>query len=100
VTAAGTRPGQEQRHDSHRIASRSRQGPASGASPGRGLAGTFLLGMAVNLIGLPSQTRSGAHIASLAFHAAHLVTALGMVLGVVMLLRAIPAAARGAGGPS
>ncbi|MGC1283330.1 MAG: hypothetical protein WA895_10400 [Streptosporangiaceae bacterium] len=29
-----------------------------------GLTGTFLLGMAVNLIGLPSQTSGGAHIVS------------------------------------
>jgi peptidoglycan/LPS O-acetylase OafA/YrhL len=55
-----------------------------------GLTGTFLLGMAVNLIGLPSQTSGGAHIASLAFLAAHVLIALGMVLGAVMLLRAIP----------
>ena len=55
-----------------------------------GLTGTFLLGMAVNLIGLPSQTSGGAHIASLAFLAAHLLIALGLVLGAVMLLRAIP----------
>ncbi|HEX8005393.1 MAG TPA: hypothetical protein VF482_03085 [Trebonia sp.] len=55
-----------------------------------GLTGTFLLGMAVNLIGLPSQTSGGAHIASLAFLAAHTLIALGLVLGAVMLLRGIP----------
>jgi hypothetical protein len=46
-----------------------------------GLAGTFLLGMAVNFIGLPSHTRGGAHIASLVFLAAHLLIVLGLVLG-------------------
>jgi hypothetical protein len=55
-----------------------------------GLTGTFLLGMAVNLIGLPSQASGGAHIASLAFLVAHMLIALGLVLGAVMLLRAIP----------
>ena len=55
-----------------------------------GLTGTFLLGMAVNLIGLPSQTSGAAHIASLALLAAHMLIALGLVLGAVMLLRAIP----------
>ena len=57
-----------------------------------GLASTFLLGMAVNLIGLPSQASGGAHIPSLALLAAHLRIALGLVLGAVMLLRAIPRA--------
>ena len=57
-----------------------------------GLTGTFLLGMAVNLIGLPSQASGGAHIPSLALLAAHLRIALGLVLGAVMLLRAIPRA--------
>jgi hypothetical protein len=55
-----------------------------------GLTGTFLLGTAVNLIGLPSQTSGGAHIASLAFLAAHMLIALGLVLGAVMVPRAIP----------
>jgi hypothetical protein len=59
-----------------------------------GLATIFLLGMAVNLIGLPSQTSSGAHIASLAFLAAHVLIAAGLVLGAVMLLRAIPGGER------
>lgn len=59
-----------------------------------GLTGTFLLGMAVNLIGLPSQTSGGGHIAGLAFLAAHVLIALGLVLRAVMILRAIP---RGSG---
>ena len=39
-----------------------------------GLTGAFLVGMAVNLLGLPSETSGGAHIASIAFLAAHLLT--------------------------
>ena len=52
-----------------------------------GLASTFLLGMAVNLIGTPSQTTGGAHIASVAFLAAHILIAAGLVVGAIMLLR-------------
>ena len=53
-----------------------------------GLASVFLLGMAVNLIGLPSQTSGGAHLATIAFLAAHALIALGLIIGTVMLLRA------------
>jgi hypothetical protein len=53
-----------------------------------GLASVFLLGMAVNLIGLPSQTSGVAHLASVAFLAAHALIALGLVIGTVLLLRA------------
>ncbi|MGE5135764.1 MAG: hypothetical protein ACM32E_22995 [Gemmatimonadota bacterium] len=53
-----------------------------------GLASVFLLGMVVNLTGLPSQTSGAAHLASLAFLAAHVLIALGLVAGTVMLLRA------------
>lgn len=53
-----------------------------------GLASVFLLGMAVNLIGLPSQTTGGAHLASLAFLAAHALIALGLIIGTLLLLRA------------
>ena len=53
-----------------------------------GLASLFLLGMAVNLLGLPSQTSGAAHLASIAFLAAHALIALGLVIGTVMLLRA------------
>lgn len=55
-----------------------------------GLTAIFLLGMAVNLIGVPSQTSGGARIASLTFLAAHTLIALGLVMGAVMLLRATP----------
>ncbi len=52
-----------------------------------GLASVFLLGMAANLTGLPSQTSGMAHLASLAFLAAHVLIALGLVTGSVLLLR-------------
>ena len=53
-----------------------------------GLAGVFLLGMAVNLIGVPSQTRGSAHLASIAFLTAPALIALGLITGTVRLLRA------------
>lgn len=53
-----------------------------------GLASVFLLGMAVNLIGLPGETSGAAHLASIAFLAAHGLIGLGLVIGAVMLLRA------------
>lgn len=59
-----------------------------------GLAGAFLLGMAVNLIGLPSQTTGAAHTASLVFLAMHVLIAAGLIIGAVMLRRAL---SRGAG---
>ena len=53
-----------------------------------GLVSVFLLGMAVNLLGLPSQTSGAAHLASIAFLAAHALIALGLLVGTTMLLRA------------
>jgi len=53
-----------------------------------GLTSVFLLGMAVNLIGLPAETTGAAHVASIAFLAAHALIALGLVIGAVLLLRA------------
>jgi hypothetical protein len=53
-----------------------------------GLASVFLLGMAVNLTGLPDETSGAAHLASIAFLAAHGLIGLGLVIGAVMLLRA------------
>jgi hypothetical protein len=53
-----------------------------------GLTSVFLLGMAVNLIGLPADTSGAAHVASIAFLAAHALITLGLVIGTVMLLRA------------
>jgi hypothetical protein len=53
-----------------------------------GLASVFLLGTAVTMLGLPSRTSGPAHLASMAFLAAHALIALGLVVGTVMLLRA------------
>jgi hypothetical protein len=53
-----------------------------------GLASVFLLGMAASLIGLPAETTGAAHVASIAFLAAHALIALGLVIGAVMQLRA------------
>lgn len=53
-----------------------------------GLASVFLLGMAVNLTGLPAETSGAVHLASIAFLAAHALIALGLIIGAVMLLRA------------
>jgi hypothetical protein len=52
-----------------------------------GLASVFLLGMAVNLTDLPSEANGGAHLASIAFLAAHALIALGLIIGSVLLLR-------------
>jgi hypothetical protein len=38
-----------------------------------GLTGAFLLGMAANLTGLPSETSGGAHVASMAFLVVHVL---------------------------
>ena len=80
--------------------------PASGAGPGdaaawaglagarhlsrhqiMGLAVQFLLGMAVNLLGLPAQTNGAAHAATIAFLAAHIVVSAGMLAGAFMVVR-------------
>jgi len=39
--------------------------------------------MAINPTGLPSQTSGGAHLASIAFLAAHALIALGLFIGTV-----------------
>lgn len=57
------------------------------------LSAQFLLGMAVNLIGQPSQTTGAAHAVSTVLLALHVVVAIGLVAGAVMVIRA----ARGAG---
>ena len=62
--------------------------PASRTTPPPGLASVFLLGMAVILIGLPAETSGAAHLASIAFLAAHALIGLGLVIGTVPLLRA------------
>jgi hypothetical protein len=53
-----------------------------------GLAAQFLLGMAVNLLGLPSQAKGAAHIATTVFLAAHVLITLGLLAGAVMIIRA------------
>jgi hypothetical protein len=53
-----------------------------------GLAIQFLLGMAVNLLGLPSQARGTAHTATTVFLAAHVLITLGLRVGAVMIVGA------------
>jgi hypothetical protein len=53
-----------------------------------GLAAQFLLGMAVNLLGLPSQVTGAAHTASTVFLAAHVLITLGLLAGAAMIIRA------------
>lgn len=53
-----------------------------------GLTIQFLLGMAVNLLGQPSQATGGARIASTVFLAAHVLISLGMITGAVLTVRA------------
>jgi hypothetical protein len=47
----------------------------------------FLLGMAVNLIGLPSQTAGAAKITTMVFLGLHLLVALGLGLGAFLTVR-------------
>jgi hypothetical protein len=53
-----------------------------------GLAAQFLLGMAVNLLGPPSQARGAAHTATTVFLAAHVLITLGLLAGAIMIIRA------------
>jgi hypothetical protein len=48
----------------------------------------FLLGMAVNLIGLPDETGGGAKAATTVFLALHVLIAVGLVIGAIMALNA------------
>jgi hypothetical protein len=57
-----------------------------------GLSAQFLLGMAVNLIGQPSETTGAAHAVSTVLLGLHVVAAIGLVAGAVMV---IPAAGGG-----
>jgi hypothetical protein len=52
------------------------------------LSAQFLLGMAVNLIGQPSQTTGAAHAVSTVLLGLHVVVAVGLVAGAVMVIRA------------
>jgi heme A synthase len=47
----------------------------------------FLLGMAVNLIGLPSETTGGAKAVTLASLVVHIAIALGLLIGAILTLR-------------
>jgi hypothetical protein len=58
-----------------------------------GLSAQFLLGMAVNLIGQPSETSGAAHAVSIVLLGLHIVAAIGLIGGAVMVIRA----ARGGG---
>jgi len=58
-----------------------------------GLSAQFLLGMAVNLIGQPSETTGAAHAVSTVLLGLHVVVAIGLAFGAVMVIRA----ARGGG---
>ncbi len=65
--------------------------PACGTSPGIwswALSVQFLLGMAVNRLGRPSQATGAARAARTVFLVAHVVIALGMAAGAVMVIRA------------
>src|SRR5581483_12216841 len=52
------------------------------------LSAQFLLGMAVNLIGQPSQTTGAAHAVSTVLLGLHAVVAVGLLAGAVMVIRA------------
>ena len=58
------------------------------------LAVEFLLGMAVNLLGLPSEATGAAHAATIAFLAAHIVVAAGLLAFAVVIVRAAARAGR------
>ena len=53
-----------------------------------GLAAQFLLGMALSLTGQPSETTGAARIASTVLLAVHVLIALGLAAGAVMVIRA------------
>jgi len=57
------------------------------------LSAQFLLGIAVNLIGPPSQTTGAAHTVSTVLLGLHVVVAIGLLAGTVLVIRA----ARGGG---
>ena len=53
-----------------------------------GLAAQFVFGKALTLVGQPSETSGGARIASSILLGAHVLVAVGLVVGAVMVLRA------------
>lgn len=56
-----------------------------------GLTTMFLLGMAVNLIGLPQQTKGGAHTATQVLLDLHILVGAGLIIGAILaVVRAKP----------
>jgi hypothetical protein len=53
-----------------------------------GLTAQFLLGMAVNLLGVPSEATGAAHIASTVLLVGHVLVALGLIAGAILTVRA------------
>ena len=53
-----------------------------------GLTAQFLLGMAVDLLGLPSQATGAAQTASTVFLAAHVLIAVGLAVGAILVIGA------------
>lgn len=53
-----------------------------------GLAAQFLLGMAVDLLGLPSHATGAAQTASTVFLAAHVLIAFGLAVGAIRVIGA------------
>jgi hypothetical protein len=51
------------------------------------LAAAFLLGMAVNLIGLPNEAEGSAKITTTAFLGLHVLVAIGLVAGTINIMR-------------
>jgi hypothetical protein len=47
----------------------------------------FLLGMGVNLIGLPSETTGGARVVTVAALVAHVAIAVGLIVGAILTVR-------------
>lgn len=53
-----------------------------------GLAAQFLIGMGINLIGLPSQTVGTAHVATTVLLVGHIVVAIAIAIGALEAVRA------------
>lgn len=53
-----------------------------------GLMIQFLLGMVIYVVGLPSRARGSAHTASIMVLAAHVLVALALTVGAVLIIRA------------
>ena len=51
------------------------------------LSAQFLLGMGVNLIGLPSETTGGAKVATNTLLGFHILTSVGLIVGAALVIR-------------